>query len=138
MSICRAHNRTQPKYIRNASNMRCVSQLRSKHTSLYVSTDSVKTLLYPDAYFVFFVIVNFNVWLCFWSLFSFFSFFLFFDICVCHLLFLLIKRYHPQLMHRSIGSYRRSEHCKSPTCLNAAFVVRLFPVANHRRIPNQY
>jgi len=67
-----------------------------------VSIVCVKTLLFPDAYFIF-VTVNFRVWFVFlvffYLWFGVFSFFFCFNTCACHLLFLLIKRYHHHHHH---------------------------------------
>jgi len=63
-----------------------LSGLRSR--GHYVSIVFVKTLLFPDAYFIFLELLTSVYDLCFWC-FSFFLF-LFFNICICHLLLLLI------------------------------------------------
>jgi len=76
--------------------------------STYVSIIFVKTILFPDAYFIFFVIVNFSVW------FVFLVFFCsFFNTCVfCHSLLLLIKRYHHHIMYCCCSSAATSRrHC---------------------------
>ena len=54
--------------------------------------------------FRFFVMLNFCVWFVF-LVFTFFIFFFFFNICVCHLLFLLTKRYHHQ--HQMPSTWNR-------------------------------
>jgi len=107
----------------------CVSGLRSRrhgHVLPMCQYSFCKNSFIPRCLFHFLVIVNFSVWLVSWCL--FFFVFLFFNICVCHLLFLLIKRYRhhvpllqviamPLARDWTVGILRKAEvhHPTSPT-----------------------